>query len=247
VSAALASSLLAVSFVASALNVVAGGGSFLTLPVLLYIGLGAPAANATNRVGVVVQSLTAVWGFHRHRVLDWDWALGVGLPTALGSGLGAWLALGVGDRQFRQLLAVFGVLLSLWTLLEAGGRRLQVAKALAKRPWLVKIGFFVVGIYGGLIQAGIGFLVLALTTLAGFDLVRGNAIKVLAITLQTFVALGVFMSAGQVHWAEGSILALGGVLGSLVGVRLAVLKGHRWLQVVVTVSMVAFALRLLFP
>ena len=245
-SAPVALSLLAVSFAASALNVVAGGGSFLTLPLLLYLGLPAPAANATNRVGVVVQSLTAVWGFHRHRVLDWPWALGVGLPTALGSALGAWIALGVDDRAFRQILAVVVVLLSLWTLVDAGGR-LHAATFLAARPWLVKLGFFVVGVYGGFIQAGIGFLVLALTTLAGFDLVRGNAIKVLAITLQTFAALAVFLGAGQVRWAEGLLLAVGAVLGSLVGVRLAVLKGHRWLRVVVTVSMVAFALRLLFP
>jgi hypothetical protein len=247
VSATVALSLFAASFVASALNVIAGGGSFLTLPVLLYVGLPAPAANATNRVGVVVQSLTAVLGFHRHRVLDWRWATGVGVPTALGSALGAWLALGVGELQFRQLLAAVMVLLSLWTLLGAGGHTLPAARFLAGRPWLVRMGFFAVGVYGGFIQAGIGFLLLALTTIAGFDLVRGNAIKVLAVTLQTFAALAVFMGAGQVRWPEGAALAMGGVLGSLVGVRLAVLKGHRWLQVVVTISMVAFALRLLFP
>jgi uncharacterized protein len=247
VSAPVALSLVAVSFVASALNVIAGGGSFLTLPLLLYIGLPGPAANATNRVGVVLQSLTAVWGFHRHRVLDWGWAMGVGLPTALGSAAGAWIALGVGDREFRQLLAVVVVLLSMWTLLEAGGRTLHAARFLETRPWLVKLAFFLVGVYGGFIQAGIGFLVLALTTLAGFDLVRGNAVKVLAILLQTLAALAVFMGAGQVRWAEGGLLALGAILGSLVGVRLTVLKGHRWLRVVVTVSMVIFALRLLFP
>jgi len=229
VTAPAALSLLAVGFVSSALNVIAGGGSFLTLPLLLYLGLPAPAANATNRVGVLTQNVAAVWGFHRHRVL------------------GAWLALGVDDREFRRLLAIVMVALSLWTLVDASGRALRTAQGFATRPWLVKLGFFFVGVYGGFIQAGIGFLVLALTTLAGFDLVRGNAIKVLAILLQTLVALAVFLTAGQVRWTEGFVLALGSVLGSLLGVRLAVLKGHRWLRVVVTVSMVVFALRLLFP
>ena len=246
-SAVSALTLVVVGFVASTLNTVAGGGSFLTLPLLMFMGLSAPAANATNRLGVLTQNVGAVWGFHRHRVLDWRWALDAGVPTAVGSGLGAWLALGVGDREFRRLLAFLMLGLCLWTLLDRGHRSLQTAPALTARPWLVKLGFFLVGIYGGFIQAGIGFLVLALTTLAGFDLVRGNAIKVLAVLLQTLVALVVFLSAGQVRWAEGALLAVGGLLGSVVGVQLAVLKGHRWLQAVVTVTMVLFAIRLLLP
>lgn len=239
--------LLLAGFVASALNVVAGGGSFLTLPLLMFMGLPAQAANATNRLGVLAQNVGAIWGFHRYRVVDWRWAFGVGAPTALGSGLGACLALGVPDREFRRLLAVLMLALAAWTLVDRGGRSLRTAAAFASRPWLVKTCFFFVGIYGGLVQAGVGFLVLALTTLAGFDLVRGNAIKVLAILLQTLVALVVFLAAGQVRGLEGAILAAGGILGSLVGVRLTVLKGHRWVQAVVTVTMVLFAIRLLFP
>lgn len=239
--------LLLVGFVASTLNTVAGGGSFLTLPLLMFMGLSAPAANATNRLGVLTQNIGAVWGFHRYRVLDWRWALGAVVPTALGSGLGAWLALGVGDREFRRLLAFLMLAICLWTLLDSGGRSLRTAGTWANRPWLVRAGFFLAGIYGGFIQAGIGFVVLALTTLAGFDLVRGNAVKVLTVLLQTLVALAVFLSTGQVRWAEGGLLAVGGLLGSLVGVRLTVLKGHRWLKGVVTVTMVLFAIRLLFP
>ncbi len=245
-SAASALLLLVVGFVASTLNTIAGGGSFLTLPLLMFMGLPAPAANATNRLGVLAQNVGAVWGFHRYRVLDWEWALGAAVPTAVGSGLGAWLALGVGDREFRRMLAILMLGVCLWTLLDGGGRSLQTAGALKHRPWLVKAGFFLVGVYGGFIQAGIGFLVLALTTVAGFDLVRGNAIKVLAVLLQTLVALGIFLAAGQVRWQEGALLAVGGILGSLVGVHLTVLKGHRWLKAVVTVTMALFAIRLLF-
>ena len=238
--------LLVVGFVASTVNTLAGGGSFLTLPLLMFMGLPAGAANATNRVGVLAQNVGAVWGFHRYGVLDWRWALGAAVPTAVGSGIGAWLALGMGDREFKRLLAFLMIAICLWTLLDRGRSRKGAAGALVERPWLVKAGFFLVGIYGGFVQAGIGFLVLALTTLAGFDLVRGNAVKVLAVLLQTLVALAVFLTAGQVRWAEGACLAAGGLLGSLVGVRLTVLKGHRWLETVVTVTMVLFAVRLLF-
>jgi uncharacterized membrane protein YfcA len=238
--------LLVAGFVASTLNTLAGGGSFLTLPLLMFMGLPAAAANATNRLGVLAQNVGAVWGFHRYGVLDWRWALGAAVPTAVGSGIGAWLALGIGDREFKRLLAFLMIAICLWTLLDRGRSRKGAAGALAQRPWLVRAGFFLAGIYGGFIQAGIGFLVLALTTLAGLDLVRGNAVKVLAVLLQTLVALAVFLTAGQVRWEEGACLAVGGLLGSLVGVRLTVLKGHLWLETVVTVTMVLFAVRLLF-
>jgi uncharacterized membrane protein YfcA len=238
--------LFLVGLVASTVNTLAGGGSFLTLPVLMFMGLPAGPANATNRLGVLAQNVGAVWAFHRHRVLDWRWAIGAAVPTAMGSALGAWLALGVGDREFKRILAFLMMGLCLWTLVDRGGRAEKTAGALAARPWIVKAGFFLVGIYGGFIQAGVGFLVLALTTLAGLDLVRGNAVKVVAVLLQTLVALAVFLTAGEVRWAEGACLAAGGLLGSLVGVRLTVLKGHRWLKTVVTVTMVLFAVRLLF-
>jgi uncharacterized membrane protein YfcA len=247
VSATSAAVLLVVGFAASTINTLAGGGSFLTLPLLMFMGLPAAAANATNRLGVLTQNVGAVWGFHRHGVLDWGWALGAAVPTAVGSALGAWLALGIGDREFKRILAFLMIGICLWTLVDGARSAKQAAEgALVHRPWLVRVGFFLAGIYGGFIQAGIGFLVLALTTLAGFDLVRGNAVKVLAVLLQTLVALAVFLTAGQVRWAEGACLAVGGLLGSLLGVHLTVLKGHRWLKAVVTVTMVLFAIRLLF-
>jgi uncharacterized membrane protein YfcA len=238
--------LFLVGLVASTVNTLAGGGSFLTLPVLMFMGLPSGPANATNRVGVLLQNVGAVWGFHRRGVLDWRWAIAAGIPTAAGSALGAWLALGMGDREFKRILAFLMMAICLWTIADGHRGAEKTAGALAARPWIVRAGFFLVGIYGGFIQAGVGFLVLALTTLAGFDLVRGNAIKVVAVLLQTLVALAVFMTAGQVRWAEGACLALGGLVGSLVGVHLTVLKGHRWLKTVVTATMVLFAVRLLF-
>lgn len=233
--------LAAVGFVASVLNVIAGGGSFLTLPILILLGMPASEANGTNRVGVVAQSLGAAWGFHRHRLLDWRAALGAAIPTMLGSAIGAGLALQVDDRDFRRLLAIVMVALTLWTLFDpTGGAR----GALAGRPWAVRAGFFLVGIYGGFLQAGVGFLALALTTLAGFDLVRGNAVKVLSILLQTALALAVFAWSGQVRWVPGFALAAGSLLGGLVGVRLTVRRGDRFIQAVVTIAIVVLAVHL---
>ena len=98
--------LFAVGLVSGALNVVAGGGSFLTLPVLLFVGLPAGEANATNRLGVLAQNVTGVWGFHRASSLDWRWAKAASVPALAGAALGAWMALQMSDFAFRRLLSV---------------------------------------------------------------------------------------------------------------------------------------------
>lgn len=238
--------LAAAGFVASVINTLAGGGSFLTLPLLIFLGMPAAEANGTNRLGVVAQNVAAVWGFHGMGVLDWNAALRAAAPATAASVLGAWLALHVGEREFRRILASVMVAITMWTLLEPLVSRRLGASPLGRtpRPGLATALFVVVGFYGGFVQAGVGFLVLAATTLAGFDLVRGNAVKVLVILLVTIVALGLFAWDGKVRWVEGLALSIGSVGGSLVGVRLAILKGDRWLRGFVTTAIVVFAVAL---
>jgi len=235
--------LVAVGFVASVVNVVAAGGSFLTLPVLIFLGLPAADANGTNRVGVVAQNVGAVWGFQRHRVLDWPWALASIVPASAAAAAGAWLSLGLEEREFRRLLAVIMVAATLWTLLD------PLAKAhprAVRSPWspAVVFGFLLVGAYGGFVQAGVGFLAIAVTTLAGIDLVRGNAIKVFTILVVTLVALGVFLWSDHVRWGPGLALAAGSAAGGMAGVRLTILMGNRWLERVVAASLIVFAVLL---
>lgn len=232
----------AVGLVSGALNVVAGGGSFLTLPVLLFAGLPAAVANATNRVGVLTQSLGAIWGFHRHGVLDWRWALGVSVPAMAGSAVGAWAAVSITEFAFRRILSVAMLAVTLWTLAAPNAS----AWARPRGPWhpAVMAGFFIVGLYGGFLQAGVGFFVLAVTTLCGMDLVRGNAVKVLSVLLVTIVALLIFAGSGVVDWPRGLALGAGNFVGGLIGVRVAVLRGHRWLHRVVTATIVVFAVLL---
>ena len=232
--------------VAGALNVIAGGGSFLILPLLLFFGLPASLANGTNRVGVMSQNIAGILGFHRHGAVDWAWALKVSIPAVAGSALGVWAALVVPDFAFKRILSVAMVVVTIGSLLNQ--RRRPVAHAALKPPthWFVVTGFFIVGLYGGFIQAGVGFLVLAITSAAGLDLVRGNAVKLLTVMLLTLLSLAVFAGAGQVDWPRGLALAVGNWGGAVIGVRLAVLKGHLWLQQVVTVTVILFAVLLWF-
>jgi uncharacterized membrane protein YfcA len=105
--------------------------------------------------------------------------------------------------------------------------------------------FFLVGFYGGFIQAGVGFVILAATSLGGLDLIRSNAVKVALVLAYTPLTLVLFAWGGKVDWAMGTALAAGNLLGGLAGVHLQVLKGHRWVRGVVTVTILAFAARLL--
>ncbi len=230
--------------VAGTLNVLAGGGSFLTLPLLIFLGLPATVANGTNRVGILLQNVGAVWGFNRHRVLDWRWALWAAAPATAGAVLGTWGALLIGDQAFKRVLAFLMVGITAWTLLDSRSRNSPGDRA--PRVGLAVAGFFLVGIYGGFVQAGVGFLILAATTLAGLDLVRGNAVKVLSILCFTVVSLGIFAASGKVDWPMGLALAGGTVIGGQLGVRLTVLKGHSWVRGVVTVAVIVFALKLWF-
>jgi uncharacterized membrane protein YfcA len=243
--------LFAAGLVAGVLNVIAGGGSFLTLPLLMFLGLPAGVANGTNRVGILLQNVGAVWSFQRDGVLDWRSLLWAALPSIPGAVVGVWLALIVSDQAFKRILALLMVTLSLWTLWSkrrtglpdptAGG-----AAPSAARLASVALAFFFIGVYGGFVQAGVGFLILAATTALGLDLVRGNAVKVLTVLCFTALSLALFAWNGRVDWLMGVVLAAGTTTGGIIGARLTVLKGHRWVRTVVTVAMIAFALKLWF-
>jgi uncharacterized membrane protein YfcA len=238
--------LFAARCVAGTLNVIAGGGSFLTLPILIFLGLPPTVANGTNRVGVLLQNVGAVWGFNRHGVLDWRYTLWAAVPATFGAVLGTGFAIGMGDRAFKNALGLIMIAVTLWTLWDPLRKRVPTMTSDGRpRVALLAFGFFLVGIYGGFVQAGVGFLILAATTLAGLDLVRGNAVKVLSILVYTSLSLGIFAWQGKVEWALGLALAAGMVLGSQLGVRLTVLKGHAWIKGVVTVAVIVFAVKLL--
>ena len=229
---------------AGVLNVVAGGGSFLTLPVLIFLGLPASIANGTNRVAILLQNIGAVWGFSRHRLVDWKSLLWAAFPATVGAVLGVWIAVNVGDRTFQQVLALLMVVMTLLSLWNPARRKTPGLETEKRRWLLLATAFFLVGIYGGFVQAGVGFLILAATSLAGMDLVRGNAIKVLSILCFTIVSLSIFATQSLVYWGPGLVLGLGTAIGGQLGVKLTVLKGHQWIRGVVTVAVLVFALKL---
>lgn len=238
--------LAAVGVVSGFLNVLAGGGSLLTLPLLIFLGLPAAVANATNRVGVLCQNVFAVGAFHRRRVLPMKMALLCTAPSLLGSWLGAWWAVEIDERLFQRLLA--GIMLGVLVLILIDpAKRLQGREQhfTPLRLAVLLVSFFFIGIYGGFVQAGVGFLILPALLIHGFDLVRGNAIKIFVILAFTVPALAVFIWHGQVNWLLGLVLAAGNAGGGWLASHVAVNKGHDWIKRVVTVTVLVMALKLL--
>jgi len=239
--------LFAAGLVAGTLNVIAGGGSFLTLPILIFMGLPPTMANGTNRVGILLQNVAAVWSFRRHGLVERRWISRAAIPSMAGAVAGTFVALWIGDESFKRVLAFLMIAVTLWTLWDPlrPRREAGATRGAGERALMLGAGFFLAGIYGGFVQAGVGFFLLAVSTLAGYDLIRGNALKVLCVLVFTPLSLAIFAWQGQVAWLPGLSLAAGTILGGLLGVHLTVLKGHRWVKAVVTVAVIGLAVKLL--
>lgn len=242
-----AAALLAVGFLSGFLNILAGGGSLLTLPLLIFLGLPAATANGTNRVGILCQNLFAASAFRRQGVFPLGLSLLCAAPALLGSYLGAQLAVDIDENLFRRLLAAIMLGVLLLTFFDPlRHRRAEALSITPLRTGVLLLSFFFIGIYGGFVQAGVGFLIIPALLVHGLDLVRTNAVKIIVILLFTIPALWVFVLHGQVDWTLGLALAVGNSAGGWVASHMAVRKGHDWIKKVVSATVFVFALKLLF-
>lgn len=240
--------VIAAGFAAGFINTLAGSGSLITLPLLIFIGLPANVANGTNRVGILLQNVMGAGSFRRQAVLDLRGALMLGAPATVGSVVGAQIAVNLDEELMRRAIGIVMILMLLVILLKPErwleGRRLEMQGL----PTVAQLAvFFLIGAYGGFIQAGVGvFLLAGLVLSVGYDLVRANAVKVAIVLIFTVAALVVFVRNGQVDWTVGLILSIGNVLGAWLATRVAVEKGAAWIRRLLIVVIVVSAANLLF-
>ncbi len=240
--------LLAVGLAAGVINTLAGGGSNLTLPALMVMGLPADVANATNRVGVLLQSLTGVRGFDQHGQLPRADLWSVLRPTLIGSVFGAIAAAYIPVAYLKPILLSAMVGMALIILVRPAviapppGTPVRQVKGCPQAFW----GLFAAGVYGGFVQAGVGFVLIgALAGTLRYDLVKTNALKMLCTAALTVAALAVFIWQDLVAWLPGLILGLGSILGAKIGVRLALNASQRslkWFLFVMTLVASGFAM-----
>ncbi|MEE8059777.1 MAG: sulfite exporter TauE/SafE family protein [Pseudomonadales bacterium] len=240
--------LIITGLVAGVINTLAGGGSNLTLPALMVMGMPAEIANATNRVGVVLQTLVATRGFSKHNKLPVEDIGAVILPTLVGGLLGAIAASYAPSDLLKPLLLGAMVAMTMIMLVKpdiisppAGTVPLRMREHPSAWWWLGVAGF-----YGGFVQAGVGFILI--TALAGtlrYDLVRTNALKVVCTLAFTSIALIIFIARDQVLWLPGLLLACGTMTGAQIAVKFAITARPstlKWFLFVMTISGSAAAL-----
>jgi uncharacterized membrane protein YfcA len=239
--------LAGLGVVAGILNVLAGGGSLMTLPVLIFMGLPAPVANGTNRIAILCQNVVAVGGFKSKGVFPAKLALLCTVPALIGSVIGAQLAIDISEELFRQILAVVMIGVILLMVFDPN-KRLKVDEQhmTPLRTAVLLFSFFLIGIYGGFIQAGVGFLIMSGLLVHGLDLVKINAVKVFVVLFYTIIAMAVFIWHDQVNYPLGIALAIGNSAGGWIGSHLAVKKGHDWIRRLVIIVVVIFAIKLVW-
>lgn len=234
--------LLAGSFAAGVVNTLAGGGSFFSVPLLIACGLPAGVANGTNRVGILLQSLAATGRFRRAGLIEVRALAAVAAPVALGSLIGALWVSGLDDALFQRLFGLF-LLVLLVPLL-----RTPRAEAPAPAPWppaAVALAGFVVGLYAGAFQAGVGIPLLLLLVRSGRDPLRANALKVAIVALSAGVSVPVFVAQQQVHWRSALCVALGYGLGGWAGAQGALRYGAPLLRPLLALAALLLAGHLL--
>ncbi|MCB0804264.1 MAG: sulfite exporter TauE/SafE family protein [Bacteroidales bacterium] len=217
------------------INTLAGGGSIISLSILMFLGLPANIANGTNRVAIFIQNIAAVGSFRQQKVLDHKKGFWLAIPATVGSILGAWIAVDLNEAIIEKAIAIV-MLIMMFVILYKPQRWLKGKEELQHKKvsfWQVLL-FFAIGIYGGFLHMGVGYALLAGIVLgAGYDLVKANAIKVFIILIWSPVILLVFMINGQVNYMYGLILSIGNVAGALIASRMAVKKGAAFVRWVI--------------
>lgn len=239
--------VILVGFGAAFLNTVGGGGSLFSVPILTFMGLPITIANATSRVALLFQNIFAVGGFKSKGIeLPWPYSLYLGIVSLAGGLIGALLASHVADEVFKKIFVwvmIGAVLMIVFDPFKSNGQE----KLTPKRQWLGAFCFFFIGIYGGFVQAGIGFLILAALSLVNnLSLVKSNYVKVFTVSIYTAVSIGVFAYEGKIVWQTGFILAIGHALGGWYASRWSVDKGEVWIKRVMIISVLAMAIKLWF-
>ncbi|MCL4439755.1 MAG: sulfite exporter TauE/SafE family protein [Firmicutes bacterium] len=242
--------ILVAGIAAGFVNVVGGGGSLIAMPVLIFLGLPSAVANGTNRVALMVQSLVAIGYFRNKGYFYPKLSILLGIPAVIGSIIGAQFAISLSDEMFNRVLAVVMLVvlvLIIWRPEKKFIKSEEAMENLSKpRLAVAALIFLGVGFYGGFIQAGVGFVIIAaLAMITGMSLVKINSLKVCVTIIYMLSSLIVFVCSGKVDWMLGLLLAVGNAVGAYLGSVFTVSKGDKWIRIFLIVSVLIMAAKLL--
>lgn len=240
--------LVIVGFCAGAINIVAGGGSLLSLPILIFLGLPPTVANATNRIAIIFQNIFAVRGFKSKGISAYPFSIYLSIAALIGAIIGASFAVDIKGDLFNKILSFVMVLIVVYMIFKPKATATDVLeKITGKHLWLGILAFFFVGIYGGFIQAGAGFIMLFfLSTINKIALVKGNAIKVFVALIYSLAAVAIFAYNDLINWSYGLIISLGNASGGWFMSRYSAKKGDGFVRYFIITMIIVMAIKLWF-
>jgi uncharacterized membrane protein YfcA len=236
---------IGIGILAGFINVFAGGGSLLTLPFLIFLGLPANVANGTNRVALLMQNIIATSSFKQLRIFKFKEGIYLTLPAIAGAIPGALLASNIDKEFLETFIGILLIIMFLFILIKPEKWIKQKGSDKTKIGFLQIITFFFIGLYGGFIQAGIGFFLIAsLVFVAGSDLIKANALKLFIVLIYNSFALAVFIINGLVDFRFGLIVGIGNMIGAFVGTRVAVKYGPKLARIILMIGLVFSSLKI---
>ena len=237
--------LFSVGLISGVINVMAGGGSALTLPVLIFLGLDSALANGTNRLAIVIQSVAAISSFRKEKYSQFGTSIKLSLLTLPGAVIGAIAAVNMSNEVFHKVLAIImiGIIIS---MMIPTSKTVYSDDPNKKISLWTHVSMFFIGFYGGFIQIGVGFLLMAaLHYLMKLNLVYVNMHKVFIVLVFTFPALLIFVFTGNVNWGFGLSLAAGNALGAWWAAKISIKKGEGVIKIILFIAIFIMALKLL--
>lgn len=240
--------LVGAGLFAGFVNTMAGGGSLLTLPLLIFLGLPPATANGTNRIAITVSASSATLGFRSKNINTFPLSIYLGIAAFFGALLGSRIAVEIDGLLFNKILAIIMIVVVVLMVFKPNYKAdLLQARTTGKTLIWSMVAFFFIGIYGGFINAGIGFIImLFLNYVNKLDLVRVNATKVTLVLIYTTAALATFILSGHIDLKYGIALAVGNAAGAFFASRYAVKKGEGVIKTVMMVMVVAMSVKLWF-
>jgi len=237
-----------VGLLAGIINTLAGGGSLFTLPALIFMGLPPHVANGTNRIGILIQALVGTAGYRSKKVSTYPFDLYLGIAAFFGSLLGAQIAVDIKGALFNRILSIIMLIVVALIVFKPKNKAFDLPERLTgKYLFGSLIGFFFIGIYGGFINAGVGFvIILFLNNFNRLSLIKTNATKVALVFIYTIGALALFTWNDAVDWGLGLVLAFGSSFGAWWSSRWSVDRGEGVIKIAMVTMVTILSIKLWF-
>ncbi len=237
--------LVAAGTLGGIINVMAGGGSVLTVPLMILLGVPGPVANGTNRVAILAQNITAIATFHHSGLSRFRLGFSLTACAIPGAAIGAWFGANLSGEMFNKLLAAVMVLVLV--LMQTGSGKHGSEQHEPRNIVLGHVLMVAAGCWGGFIQIGMGFILLPiLHRVMGLHLVTVNVLKTFITAGYTVVAMAVFIVTSDILWLVGGVLAVGNSFGGFLGAKLTIHKGEVLIRRFMTVAIIVLVIKLVF-